>query len=64
MDNLYREAGEKLENFQNKRWEIQRKQTDERTLYDRTVAMVDEKKIMCDELNSNIYNTFNDEKIS
>ena len=54
LDNLYREAGEKLENFQNKRWEIQRKQTDERTLYDRTVAMVDEKKIMCDELNSNI----------
>ncbi len=43
-----------MENCQNDRWETQRKQADERTLFDRTVAMVQEKKTYFDELKLNI----------
>ena len=54
LDVFYREVVQKLENCQNERWETQRKQADERTLFDRTVAMVEEKKTSINELKDNL----------
>ena len=55
LDEFYRQAVQQLESYQNERWETQRKQADERTLFDRTVAMVEEKKTFFNELKENIY---------
>jgi len=54
LDEFYRIAVQELENYQNQRWETQRAQADERTLFDRSVAMVEEKKTYFSELESNI----------
>ena len=49
-DKLHQEAIQELERCQDVRWETQRKQADERTLYDRSIAMVEEKKAFFNEL--------------
>ena len=54
LDEFYRGAVQELENYQNQRWDTQRTQADERTLFDRSVAMVEEKKTYYSELESNI----------
>tara|TARA_Y100000590_G_scaffold70909_1_gene77727 strand:+ start:2605 stop:6123 length:3519 start_codon:yes stop_codon:yes gene_type:complete len=45
LDYDYRQAVENLEKGQDSRWELQRKQNEDRTLFERTKALVNEKSI-------------------
>ena len=44
LESNYRQLVENLDHAQDARWELQRRQTEDRTLFDRTQALVEEKK--------------------
>jgi len=43
LESSYRKSLDKLDKAQDAKWELQRKHTDDRTLYDRTQALIEEK---------------------
>jgi hypothetical protein len=46
----YQKAVQKLDETQNERWELQRKLANDRSLFDRTEALVDDKEIAVNKL--------------
>ena len=54
LESDYRDAEKKLDSEQNTRWEMKRKQMEERTLYDRTQALFKEKQQSIKKLEENL----------
>ena len=58
----YQKTVQKLDDAQNERWELQRKLTNDRSLFDRTEALVDDKEIAVGKLLKVIADLQNEEK--
>ena len=59
----YQKAVQKLDETQNERWELQRKLANDRSLFDRTEALVDDKEIAVNKLLKVIADLQNQEKV-
>ena len=54
IEKNYQQTVQELDNKQNERWDLQRKLSDDRSLYERTRALVDDKQSLVDKLTNRI----------
>ena len=63
LESVYLKTVEDLDSIQNDRWQCQQGIASQRSLYDRTISMVEEKQSLCEKLNERILEQKQNEKI-
>ncbi|MBT3179710.1 MAG: chromosome segregation protein SMC [Candidatus Marinimicrobia bacterium] len=62
IENTYKTTVQVLDDAQNERWKLQRKLADDRSLFDRTYAIVEDKELSVDKLNVKVSELIDEQK--